>query len=200
MGWGDKNGQRRLLSIHAFQPWHTTNLCLGFFPTSHPSPVSPWWIMNKVVGNSLKHKSRSGQKGSSGSLWDTAPFIFLMLHQTLATTAQTAGMFVPLCKWSTDLTYRIKGHSEEGNFLEKFLHKHLGTVGRATGPPVNCGYTRSLPSPSHLPVFAPSRLPACVSGKTSPKARIMPQLLFLGELQKGMMNESPIQDWLFVVK
>lgn len=47
-----------------------------------------------------------------------------------------------------------------------------------------------------LLVFPPSHL----SPDTCPEVRIMPHLLFLRELEKGMMNESPIQDWLLAVR
>lgn len=102
-------------------------------------------------------------------------------------------ILVLMGKWSTDLSNRIKGHFEEGNFLGKFFRQcladrgqsHLWTVG-----------THSL-SPHHL---SSSHLPTCVSRTHPPKAGIVPPLLFSGKFEKGRMNESPIWDWLFVAK
>lgn len=52
----------------------------------------------------------------------TCSLHFLPIHQILAAQPNTQCMFGPLCQWSTDITYRIKG---EGNILAGALQRTL---------------------------------------------------------------------------
>lgn len=173
--WRGEVIQRNTENSSPFTPstWAHHHLCSEFscFPFFPSLPLASNEQSRRAP------KRRLGQKSSFWFFLGHTPFIFSPSIKPQQ-RSPTPSVFVPLCERSTDVTYRIKGHSGEGNLLAGALHRSLGDSERGSRPTCELWlHTCSPHTCPPAPFFPPSHL-----FPTSPKVRIMPQLPFLREL------------------